>query len=323
MLTLFNIACYPDILSEYADALDFEQSCRKYGCDGVEMIYVEKDEREIIPSHSVIGLHMSFYPYWIGLWNGDKQALIKEFGSEEVYKSFYGGKDRQTLIRQFKADLERAEALGVRYVVFHVSNTSIPEVYSYKMEHSDEEIIDASAELINTLLDGSAHTFDFLMENLWFPGLTMAEPAMTQRLLEKVHYPRKGLMLDIGHLMNTDIDLKSEEEACDYIHKMLDAHGDLVRFIKGVHLHQSLSGPYVKQFIGQTPHLTENYYDRLSQVYTHLGNIDMHLPMTCKGTNDLIRRIHPEYLVYEHNAKNRAEREHYLKLQVEALQRSY
>lgn len=323
MLTLLNIACYPDSLLEYCDASDFEQSYHKYGCDGVEMIYVGKDEREIITPHSIVGLHMSFYPYWIDLWNGNRQALRKEFGSEEIVESFYGGKERSALIQQFKTDLERARILGARYVVFHVSNTSIAEVYSYQMEHTDEEIIDASAELINTLLDNdNPYTFDFLMENLWFPGFTMAKPTMTQRLLEKVHYTRKGIMLDIGHLMNTNIDLRSEDEACEYIHKILDAHGDLNKFIKGIHLHQSLSGSYVKHFIGRTPALVKDYYERLSQVYDHLGKIDTHQPMTCKNTKSIIERIRPEYLVYEHNAKNRVQREQYLELQAEALEPS-
>ena len=59
---------------------------------------------------------------WIDFWNGNKEALIKEFGTQETYEWFYGGKDRNALIRNFTTDLERAKALDVRYVVFHVSN---------------------------------------------------------------------------------------------------------------------------------------------------------------------------------------------------------
>ena len=78
-------------------------------------------------------------------------------------------------------------------------------------------MVDAAAELINSLLDGKGYQFEFLMENLWWPGLTLTRPEITERLLSQVHYPRKGLMLDTGHLMHTNWELRSQEEAVDYI----------------------------------------------------------------------------------------------------------
>ena len=314
-----NIACYPENLSEYRNASDFEWSYRQYGCDGVEMIYAEEDNRKIITPQSVIGLHMSFYPCWMDFWNGNKEALLKEFDTQKTYEWFYGGKDRNALIHQFILDLERAQALNVRYVVFHVSNINISEMFTSHMEYTNEEIVDAAADLINVLLDDKEYDFDFLMENLAWPGFTMTQPTVTQRLLDKVHYSRKGIMLDIGHLMNTNIDLQSEEEACSYVHKMLDTHGELTKFIKGVHLHQSLSGPYVKQCLLNPPALVGDYCQRMAQAYAYNNKIDWHRPMTCAGTQALIERIAPEYLVCELSAKGRMEREHLLKIQTDIL----
>jgi len=310
-----NIACCSETLSEYRSASDFEQSYRQCGCDGVEMIYAEVDKRKIITPHSVVGLHLLFYPYWIDLWNGNKEALAEEFDTQATCEWFYGGKDRNALIQQFAMDLERAKALHVRYVVFHVSNVNFTEMCTYHMEHTNEEIVDAAADLINILLDDKEYDFDFLVENLSWPGFTMTQPTVTQRLLDHIHYPHKGIMLDIGHLMNTNIDLQSEEEACSYVHKMLDVHGELTRFIKGVHLHQSLSGQYVKYCLQNPPVFTGDYCQRMAQVYAHNSKIDWHRPMTCTGTQALIERIAPEYLVCELSSKDRAEREHLLKLQ--------
>ena len=62
------------------------------------------------------------------------------------------------------------------------------------------------------LLDGEDYTFDFLMENLWWPGLTMTRPEMTKRLLSQVHYQKKGIMLDTGHLMHMNLELKTQDE---------------------------------------------------------------------------------------------------------------
>lgn len=319
MRTLMNIACCRESLSEYRDASDFEQSYHTYGYDGVEMIYAEEDSRKIIAPQSVVGLHLLFYPNWIDFWNGNKEALLKEFGTKETYEWFYGGKDRSALIRHFTEDLERAKALNVRYVVFHVSNVTIAEMYTYQMEHTNEEIVDAAVALINIILDDKKYNFDVLMENLSWPGLTMTQPTVTQRLLDKVYYPHKGIMLDIGHLMNTNIDLQSEDEACSYVHKMLDAHGELTKFIKGMHLHQSLSGSYVKQCLQNPAVPTGDYCQRMAQAYAHINKIDWHRPMTCSGTKSLIERIAPDYLVCELSANNREEREHLLKIQTDVL----
>lgn len=64
---------------------------------------------------------------------------------------------------------------------------------------------------------------------------------MTARLLAQVRYPKCGVMLDTGHLMHTNPALRTPDEAVDYIHRILDRYADL-SFIKGIHLHQSLTG---------------------------------------------------------------------------------
>lgn len=117
-------------------------------------------------------------------------------------------------MRVYRDDLERARTVGVKYVVFHVSDVSIEEGYTYQWRHSSEEVIDAAVEIVNALLR-EEDEFDFLLENLWWPGLTMTEPELTQRLLEGVYYPKKGLMLDTGHLMNAKQSLTTQREGVD------------------------------------------------------------------------------------------------------------
>ena len=77
--------------------------------------------------------------------------------------------------------------------------------------------------MINVLFKGAEDGPDLLLENLWWPGLTMTDPALTGRLLDRVEYPKKGLMLDTGHLMNANRNLAGQREGVDYIHRMLDA----------------------------------------------------------------------------------------------------
>ena len=49
-------------------------------------------------------------------------------------------------------------------------------------------------------------------------------------------------MLDTGHLIHTNTDIKTQQDAVDYINTVLDKHDELSSYIKGIHLNQSLSG---------------------------------------------------------------------------------
>ncbi len=49
-------------------------------------------------------------------------------------------------------------------------------------------------------------------------GFTFTEPELTRRLLDGIRAERKGIMLDIGHLMNCDTSLRTLEEGADYVH---------------------------------------------------------------------------------------------------------
>ncbi len=71
--------------------------------------------------------------------------------------------------------------------------------------------------MINEILKGLRIGYTVLFENHWFPGLTLLNRGEAQRLLDGVHYPHKGFVLDIGHLMNTKARIRTEEEAVAYI----------------------------------------------------------------------------------------------------------
>jgi hypothetical protein len=297
----------------------FVQDC---GCDGIETIFNGKQSFGAKQSDLVVGYHLIFYPDWLDFWNQDISALNRKFGSPNVWKDFYLGSGRGSLLSQLHADLQRAQSLGAKYVVFHVSDVSIEEGYTYQWEHTDEAVIDASVELINLLLEGRDYSFEFLMENLQWPGFTFTRPELTEELISRVNYPKKGIMLDTGHLMCTNLELKDQEDGCRYVHRMLDEHGELCRYIRGVHLHQSVTGGYVKQSLKNQPVMKENYYERFAESYGHIGRIDTHQPFDSSEVRHLVERIAPEYLIHEINAGSLEEKKALIKIQQNALRGS-
>lgn len=319
MIQLINMPLVDELLEEYGDSKGLYEFCELYGCEGIEAIWGGIDCKFAIDNKIIKGWHLGFFCDWLDFWNQDKKALIKKFKKEEVWKTFYGGTSKTDLLKMLSDDLERANKAGAEYVVFHVSDVSIEEGYTYKWLHTDEEVVDKSAEIINLLLDGKKYKFKFLMENLHWAGLNFTKPQITKRLLEQIHYENKGIILDIGHLLCTNLDIKTEDEAIDYVNRILDEHGILCKYIKGVHLHQSLSGEYVKKNTGFLPDLPDDYWEKFSVGYKHILKIDNHKPFTNPKIKGLIERINPDYLVHELAAANKKEKEEVLRIQTKAL----
>ncbi|MEG2680035.1 MAG: TIM barrel protein, partial [Oscillospiraceae bacterium] len=202
---------------------DLAETCSALGCDGLEVVWSGDDFQTHVPQPLHIGYHLTFWPDWLDFWNSDEAALLSKFGSQAAWTYFFGGPaGRDTLLDAYRADLERAVAWGAEYVVFHVSDVSLEDGYTYRWLHTSEAVIDAAAEAINLLLDGRAWPFIFLVENQWWPGFTFTNPVQTSRLLSAIHYENMGVMLDAGHLLNTNPDLTSEAEGVAYLHKMLE-----------------------------------------------------------------------------------------------------
>lgn len=313
MKTVFNMTTCEDDLQRFQDSADFRQMLD--GFDGVELMYFGEDTRGIIPKDKIIGLHMHFFPFWLDFWNGNEKALLKEFDTKETWEQYYGGTTREAIVQRFQKDLEQAHRFGVEYVVFHVSDASIEESFTWKYHHTDEEVVDAAAELINEIFRKEDGNILLLLENLWQPGLKFTDPKITRRLLDQVNYPNKGIMLDTGHLLHTNTGLKTQEDGVAYINQMLDIHGDLCRFIKGVHLNQSLTGDYCEKTKKDLPVMENTYAGRHAQMFYHAFAVDKHEPFTCQGVRELIQRIAPEYVNFELITADKKQHQEYLQKQ--------
>lgn len=288
---------------------------------GIEAIWGGEDILEAVPRELVVGYHLIFFADWLDFYRGDWSALKQKFGSVDAARDFYGGTNGCWLLEQFRQDLVRAKSLQAQYVVFHVTDISIEETHLYRWLHSHEEVIDTAVEVINELLDGQEWPFLFLVENQWWPGFTFTDPLLTERLIDGIHYAAKGILLDTGHLMNTEPRLQTQRDGIHYIHQVLDRHGSLCRQIRAVHFHQSLSGTFVRDHVGHLPpgfHQMD-YLQKYKVSYEHILHIDRHRPWTDPMARSIIDRIAPDYLTHELAAKDRTERLECTHRQIETL----
>lgn len=294
MKITINFSISEDDTMRYRSSSDLRRFYQQYGCSGLEVMPLESTRCPLIATDMAVGVHACCITDWMDL-------------------------DQKQLLNHYWKNLDYAKNMHAEYVVFHVTQVSYEESLTYVMRHTNEEVIDAAIDFINRLLDGQHYHFHFLMENLWWPGLTFEDPALTRRLLDGVHYPKKGLMLDTGHFMNTNINLKTPEDALNYLNKMLDRHEDLIPMIKGIHLNQSLSGTYVHDYLNHKQVPCSDPHKLAAQAFTHIFRMDQHQPFTVPGVSKFIKRIHPLYVTLEYITANRKEHSAFLKDGVTAL----
>ena len=311
-------------LSAFEDAAALRKFCNRHGCDGIELILCGDDFSKF-EAGIVRGLHLVFFPEWISLWRNDFEYLDSEFGSRAAWQDFYRAQDAEGLLSVYRRELDCAQRLGAQYVVFHMGDNALGEYFTRKPRWSEREQLEASIEFLNCLFGGMEYSFDLLLENMWLGCMNLTNAASTQRALEGVRHPGTGLMLDTGHLMATcPGGLTDPEEACRYIHSVLDEHGGLGARIFGVHLHASLSGAYLAEMPcippWQSQRTVPDYIERYGMTNEHMCRVDPHNAFLAKGLPELIGRIGPKYLVHELSRRNMEDWERKLTAQRRALE---
>ena len=321
-----NFSIYEGMLNRYKDSEDIRKSYESRGLNGLEVIRAgEPDEGKILPD-MVNGVHLYFHIFWMDWWKGNYERLDQEFDSREQWLEYFGGMSRESYLNSLRDDLAYAEQVGAKYVVFHVSEVTLRESYIYKYRYTDKEVIDASLEVINTLLDEKEYPFDFLVENLWWSGLTLKNVRLTRRLIEGMHTQKKGIMLDTGHYMNTTTQLKTPEDAVAYLNKMIDKYekAQMLHWFKGMHLQLSLGGDYVRK---QRKEWREHpidfdkipFYELFRLAYDHACHIDLHQPFIGEGVREFVERVAPKYITLEYQQNSREEYEQFVENQSKIL----
>ena len=315
-----NIIANKDCLGDYCDREKLNSFLVECNLDGYEVICADEYPKEIDNSR-VIGLHLPFYNAWMDLYNENYKALDEEYGSRQCWQQFYGGDTFESVYNHIESQLNFAEIIGAQYVVMHICEIGTTETLVNRFAYTHEEVIDAACEFINRLFKGKNYSFALLMENLWWQGLTFTDPQLTKRLLSGVEYNNKGIMLDIGHLMHTNKNLQSWQQAAEYIHKMLDMHSDVLDYVKGVHLHGTLEGEFAKQFYKENIEIKADFWERFAQSYEYVNRVDAHKPFADYSVKGIIEKISPDYLVYELQDKTMEERKISVKEQNRYMQR--
>jgi len=280
------------------------------GFDGYELYPVGEHAWEKIPAGLILGMHLRFYPILRPFWIEDSRRLLEIFGNKETIATFYGGLKPESLVANYRKQLSLAQQLGCSYAVFHLAQCEFDYMHSWHFPWEWRDTIDLCAELLNAALEGSCFTGVLLLENLWWPGSFRAiHPDEIDYALSRISYQNTGIVLDTGHLLNTNQSIDTESQGIQFLIDSMRSLGEMRRAIRGVHLTRSLSSEYVTQTrTSPAPHLAEGtFWDRYHQAIHHVNQIDQHDPFEDPAITNFFETIEPDYVTYEFSYKSREE----------------
>lgn len=285
---------------------ELEKLLNETSTDGFEILKTDSLDKSIFPEGSIIGRHLYFYPMWMDLFTGNEKGIIDDFSNLENAHNYYECKDKEGFIKKLKEEFKDCEKDGFTYAVMHVSHMSIEEAYTYNYSYKSKEIALAFCELINKAMDGENFTFQLLLENNWYPGLTFLEKDVLEILIENIEYKNTAFLLDTGHLVNTNREIKNSEEAIKYLNKVIDNLGEYKNYIEAIHLNVTYSGEYSKKIQKENKYKKEEPYEkRMSDAMVHVGLIDNHEVFSDNYIGDFVRKVNPKYLVFEIKYKDK------------------
>lgn len=296
MKELFNFCPVSGYGYDKSKCFDF---IKKMNLDGIELfMYENKPFTESFKPY-VIGIHLRYWPDWLGFWLGEK--------TDARYIT------QKDWLAEIKANIQQALLEKPEYLVWHVSNSSFEEVFTMQYKYDSMKVVKEAAAVFNEIANIIPENVTVLFENLWHSGLKLTEPEVVEEFFACVQRKNVGIVLDTGHLMLTNQNLCQEQEAVDYIYKVLTRLGNMKSLIKGVHFTSSLDKNY-RQFSITLP---DNISEKI--LWQHIASLDRHQPFKECSFKKVFELITPDYLVHELLYKNFAQLENLIKLQRQCL----
>lgn len=325
MIRLFHLSTTKRQLEWFdEDWQEIADFVSKQNIDGIELGLTLDYPIECIPKNIVQGVHLSFYPMWVDFWKGNKEKLSQLFRDEEACRLYYKATTPEELVANYRQQYERAKALEAKYMVFHVSHI-LPEhsFYTKTFDYTDQEVMEAAIELINSAFPEDEEGPLLLFENLWWSGLNYKDPLLTEWFIRQIKYKNKGYLVDVSHLILNDLSIATEKQASTYIRKTIKALGETAHWIKGVHLNKTLPKRYSSRdfSILEKQYLeTKDTRQKKAILMKHINALDGHQPFDHPVAKEIVEMIKPQYCVYETAPESRYELAYFIKRQNQALE---
>lgn len=264
----------------------------KLGLDGIEQFVYTKqpDYKEI-----TVGVHLNYWPYWMDFWLKKAKRLQQQFRTVRERQTYFrDAMSRDEWLSVIRMNICDSLTQKPEYLVWHVAEADNETIFSFDFHYDDRQVLAEAANVFNAVADEIPTNVAVLFENLWWPGLRLTDVRKVKYFFSLIERENVGIMLDTGHLMNTNTHLRSEQEGADYICRTIDKLGEYAQLIKGVHLNCSLSGKYQCSFGNKVPEVINN-----EVIWRHIAAIDQHRPFTTRAAKQILDCVQPTYVNHE------------------------
>lgn len=305
-----------------------EEYITEKNIDGVELLLGHDVPSNEIPKNIVKSVHLPFWVTWLDVWrNGEEAAkyYFPEMTAKDL-KFCCGGKNAVDMVNSQKQLWEHAAHFNPAHAVLHAAHLELEHSFTRDFTYKSTEVLSSFSEMLNRAAqefgDGEPPV-TLAIENLWWPGLDFLFPAEADDFASRLDFSNWNLLLDTGHLMNTNISLRDEDEAIDFVlDRISRLSKDIQDKIKSLHLNMSLSGEYqLKQVMNGLPNgwTDLSHSDKYSAARNHVLKIDQHLPFKSSRVREIIQEIKPENVIHEFITKDIHEYSEKLDIQMNAL----
>ena len=273
---------------------DIEKTLRKLHLDGIENL-IYGTEPALHPADRItLGCHLAYWPDWMDFYLGKKDFYEKDFPTKQSLIDTFGGTTVEDWIEKIRRNIRAALAEKPEYLVWHVAHCSLDEIWTRRFRYSSREVLKAAAEVYSAVADEVPQTVQVLFENIFWPGLYTLEPEDVDYFFSCLPGKNVGIMLDTGHLMNTNWGIRTETDGADYVCSIVNRLGSMKDLIKGIHLSCSISGNYQRTHVGPPPaKITPEVIGH------HIISIDQHRPFTTDAAKRIVDTVEPEFLTHE------------------------
>ena len=273
---------------------DIEKTLRKLHLDGIENL-IYGTEPALHPTDRItLGCHLAYWPDWMDFYLGKKDFYEKDFPTKQSLMDTFGGITVEDWIEKIRRNIRAALAEKPAYLVWHVADCSVEEIWTRRFRYSSREVLKGAAEVYSAVADEVPQTVQVLFENIFWPGLYTLEPEDVDYFFSCLPGKNVGIMLDTGHLMNTNWGIRTETDGADYVCSIVNRLGSMKDLIKGIHLSCSISGNYQRTHVGPPPaEITPEIIGH------HIISIDQHRPFTTDAAKRIVDTVEPEFLTHE------------------------
>ena len=327
---LMNFSVHPSDLNRFENGWEgLQEYIIEKDMDGVELLIGYDVPSNDIPKDIVKSVHLPFWVTWLDVWRKGADATKYYFPNmpTENLQFCCGGSNSIEMIASQKKLWQYAAHFTPAHAVLHAAHVELEHAFTRDFTYKSTEVLSSFSELLNRTAqefnDGEPPV-TLAIENLWWPGLDLLFPAQADDFASRLDFSNWNLLLDTGHLMNTNIALRCEDEAIDFVlDRISRLSKDIQAKIQSLHLNLSLSGEYqTKQVMNGLPTGWSdlNHTDKYIAARNHVLQIDQHLPFQSGRVKEIIQQVAPKNVIHELITKDIEEYSQKLEIQLNALE---